>query len=73
MELWPVAIVVGIGLIALLVVWRAVRLIIRLALVGVVIALVLIGAVALWYGKGTAGAEPSAPRPATTRRAPAAR
>lgn len=56
--------------VALLLVWRTVRFIMRLALIGVLILALLVGALAWWYATGGSTSPPEQTRPANKRRAP---
>ncbi len=60
-------IVAGVGL---LLVWRAVRFIMRLALIGVLILALLVGALAWWYAAGSSTPTQNQKRPASGQRAP---
>ena len=54
----------------LLLVWRMVRFIMRLALVGVLILTLLVGALAWWYAASSSTPAQNQKRPASGRRAP---
>lgn len=51
------------GALLLLIAWRAVRFVMRLALVGVMILLVLAGALAWWYGSRSVTRRPATTAP----------
>lgn len=67
-----VGVLVG-GALLLIILWRAVRFMIRLALIGVLILLILAGALLWWFGSsGAASSYREDRRPSTApRRAPA--
>ena len=54
----------------LLLVWRTVRFIMRLALLGVLILALLVGALAWWYAAGESTPTQNQGRPVNGRRAP---
>lgn len=55
--------------VALVLVWRTVRFIMRLALIGVLILALLVGALAWWYATSGSTSPPEQSRPTNKRRA----
>ncbi len=63
-----IIVIIAVGLVALLLAWRAVRFFLKMVLLGIFLLALLVG-IYLWFGSSDAPAPPSANRrPADTRR-----